>query len=166
MDVTTAVQTKYAVRSFTDQPLSKAVLTDILNAGRRAQSSKNTQPWQFVVIENRETLQALSGAGDYAQHIGIAAAAICLIGKKDTTPWEAYDFGQASSYMQLAAWEAGVGSCIAAFHRPEQAAQVLNLPDDKACWCALSFGYPSPDAKPAKMGGRKALEDLTHWETW
>jgi nitroreductase len=165
MDVKTAVRTKYAVRDFTEQPLPEAVIADILHAGRRAQSSKNTQPWAFVVVRDRERLQALSGAGNYASHIPKAAAVICLVSGKQYSAWEAFDFGQACAYMQLAAWEAGVGSCIAAFHRPDEAAAVLKLPDDKTCWVALSFGYPPPDFKPAK-GGRKPIDDLTHWETW
>ena len=166
MDVKTAIQTKYAVRDFTDQPLPEEVINDILQAGRRAQSSKNTQPWAFVVLEDDATLEALSKAGDYTSHILKAAVVICIVTQKNYHAWEAYDVGQASANMQLAAWEAGVGSCIAAFHRPDQASEVLKLPADKTCWIGLSFGYPSPDFKPAKMGGRKPLDDITHWGKW
>lgn len=166
MDVKTAVHTKYAVRDFTAQPLPENIIMEILEAGRRAQSSKNTQPWQFILVQDRERLQALSRAGDYTSHVPKAAAFLCFISRKDYSAWEAFDFGQAAAYIQLAAWELGVGSCIATFHRPDQAAAVLGLPADKSCWMGLSLGYPAPDFKPAKMGGRKSLDELIHRETW
>jgi nitroreductase len=164
MNVSEAIRTKRAVRVFTDQPVLEDVMNAILDAGRRSQSSKNTQPWQFVVVRDRATLEALSKAGDYAQHMAGAAFAVVLVGAKDTW-WNAFDLGQVSSYIQLAAWELGVGSCIAAFHRPEQARAVLGIPAEMTV-CAISFGYPSPDFVPAKMGGRRSLEDVVRWERW
>ena len=50
MNVSDAIRLKRAVRKFTDQPLPEETILAILNAGRRAQSSKNTQPWHFYVI--------------------------------------------------------------------------------------------------------------------
>ena len=57
-------------------PLPEDVLRAILDAGRRAQSSKNTQPWDFVVIQDRERLTALSKLGTYAGHLAGAAAGL------------------------------------------------------------------------------------------
>lgn len=164
MNVSDAIRTKRAVRMFSDKPVPEEVMTAILDAGRRSQSSKNTQPWQFVVVQERATLEALSKAGDYAQHLAGAAFAIVLVGAKDTW-WNAFDLGQASSYFQLAAWEHGVGSCIVAFHRPDEARAVLGIPAEMTV-CALSFGYPAPDFVPAKMGGRKPLEQVVRRERW
>jgi nitroreductase len=63
MDVQTAIRTQRAIRRFSDEPLSEADVEAILNAGRRAQSSKNTQPWRFVVVRDRDTLRRLSECG-------------------------------------------------------------------------------------------------------
>lgn len=57
MDVQKAIETKRAVRLFTSESVPPTVIDAILDAGRRSQSSKNTQPWQFVVAQHRETLE-------------------------------------------------------------------------------------------------------------
>ena len=60
MNVADAIQTKRAVRQFQDRALPETAVRAILNAGRRSQSSKNTQPWQFIAVRNKELLKQLS----------------------------------------------------------------------------------------------------------
>lgn len=165
MDVLEAVRTKHAVRLFEDRPVPEDVILKILDAGRRSQSSKNTQPWQFIVVRDRETLKALSKTGDYAGHLAGAAFAVVMLGevKRD---WTMFDLGQSAAYMQLAGWDLGVGSCIASIYHPDQARAILGIPENLQVDVALSFGYPSPEHKPAKMGGRKPIEEVVKWEKW
>jgi hypothetical protein len=56
MNVSDAIQTKRAIRKFQDKPLPEDVVRDILNAGRRSQSSKNEQAWQFIAIRDKSIL--------------------------------------------------------------------------------------------------------------
>jgi nitroreductase len=80
-----------------------------------------------------------------------------------------FDAGQAAAYMQLAAWELGIGSCMATIYQGEQARQVLNFPPEWHLRFAISFGYPlEPSAltRPPKKGGREALAEMIHWEKW
>jgi nitroreductase len=165
MDVLEAVRTKHAVRLFEDKPVPEDIILQILDAGRRSQSSKNTQPWQFIAVRDRETLIALSRTGDYAGHLAGAAFAVILLGevKRD---WTMFDLGQSAAYMQLAAWELGVGSCIASIYHPDQARAILGVPENLQLDVALSFGYPSPENKTAKMGGRKPIAEVVKWEKW
>jgi nitroreductase len=165
MNVHDAIKTRRAVRLFSDQPVSDEIIQIILDAGRRSQSSKNTQPWQFIAIHKRETLVALSKLGDFAGHMAGANFGVVLIGNSET-PGIAFDIGQAAALMQLAAWEQGVGSCIASIYQPDEAKALLNIPADKYVRYALSFGYPAPEHKPAKLGGRKELDEVVRWETW
>ncbi|MBK8021304.1 MAG: nitroreductase family protein [Chloroflexi bacterium] len=165
MDVLQAIRTKHAVRKFSDQPVSDDVILKILDAGRRSQSSKNTQPWSFIVVRDRERLAALSRAGTYASHLADAAFAVVLVGSQ-RGDWHSFDLGQASSYLQLAAWELGIGSCIATLHMEDEARAILDIPADSGLFLALSMGYPAADWVKAKMGGRKALEEIVHWEKW
>jgi len=165
MEVIEAIRTKKAVRLFSDKPVPREDILTILDSARRAQSSKNTQPWQFLVVQDREALKALSTTGDFAQHLAGATFAIVFV-SKDSTPWINFDLGQAASYMQLAAWSMGIGSCIANIYRQPDARKVLNIPDDLHCMAAISFGYPSPDFVPLKLGGRKPVDDLVHWDKW
>lgn len=162
MDVGEAIRTLRAVRTFDGRQLPEEVLRDILSAGRRAQSSKNTQPWHFIVVRERETLRRLSETGDYAGHLAGAAAGVVLA----TPHQDKYDIGQATACMMLAAWELGVGSCIASIYEPERVRTMLGIPDHLNVDVALSFGYPAADWKPARMGGRRVLNDVVRWEHW
>lgn len=76
MDVWTAIRTKRMVRDFLERPLQAEHLTRIVDAGRHAGSSKNQQRWDFIVIEDRETLRRLAQVGPYAGHLAGAAAAV------------------------------------------------------------------------------------------
>lgn len=165
MNVSKAIRSKRAVRQFTDEAVPDEVIREILETARWSQSSKNTQPWEFVVITDREQLKSLSEAGDYATHLPHAAFGIAIISPNDQF-WRAFDLGQAAMCLQLAAWEKGIGSCLIAFQRSEQAKAVLGVPEDKVVYAGLSFGYPSPEHKTAKMGGRQSLDDITHWNKW
>jgi nitroreductase len=80
-----------------------------------------------------------------------------------------FDAGQAAAYMQLAAWEMGIGSCLATIYEPEKARQLLGFPDDLHVRIAISFGYPKDPqilSRPPAKGGRTALDELVHWEKW
>jgi nitroreductase len=164
METLKAIRTKRAVRKFSDQPVTDAVIEKILDAGRRSQSSKNTQPWQFIVIRDRDRLTALSKTGTYAGHLAGAAFAIVLVGVERSL-WNSYDIGQASAYMQLAAWDLGIGSCIATLHQEDEARALLGIPAESGLFLALSFGYPAADWQPNK-GGRKPMTEVVRWETW
>jgi nitroreductase len=165
MNVLEAIQSKRAVRLFKQEPLPQPIMEQILDAGRRSQSSKNSQPWAFVAITDREILVALSKLGDYMGHVAGAALCVAII-VPDQKHWTYFDVGQTAAYMQLAAQELGVGSCIGSIYHPEQAKTLLNLPDNMEAQAVISFGYPAPEHKPAQMGGRKPLTDVVHWDKW
>jgi nitroreductase len=164
MNVQDAIRSKRAVRQFRDQPVPDEVIRRILDAGRRSQSSKNTQPWSFIVVRDRQMLEALSKTGTYAGHLAGAAFAVVLVGDA-RGEWKSFDLGQAAAYLQLAAWELGVGSCIAALHQENDARALLGIPPEASAYAALSFGYPAEDWKPNK-GGRKSLDEIVRWEKW
>lgn len=160
--VSEAIRTKRAVRQFSERPVPEEVVTAILDAGRRSQSSKNDQPWTFILVTERETLKALGATGTYAGHLAGAAFAIVLV----CQPGYDFDLGQAAAYLQLAAWEHGVGSCIASFWEPDQAKAILGVPAELNCNLAISFGYPAAPAAPPRPGGRKSLDEVVRRERW
>ena len=171
MDVKTAITTKRAVRQFKDQPLPEEAVWEILNAGRRAQSAKNRQPWHFIAIRDKQILKLLSSLGTFAGHLAGAAMGVAII----TPPMEKrfsilFDAGQAAAYMQLAAWEMGIGSCPATIYQPEEAQKLLGFPDDLHIYLALSFGYPLDESAitrpPSVKGGRKKFNEVVHFERW
>ena len=173
MDVWTAIRTKRMVRRFEARPLDPDHLTRILDAGRHAASSKNQQRWDFVAVEDRVRLEALSKCGPFAGHVAGAAAAVALV-TPDPRPAGAstslmWDLGLASENMMVAAWELGVGSCPATVYDQSIARDVLGFPPDRFCGYVLSFGYPADPSdltRPPKAGGRRALDEVVHRETW
>ncbi len=170
MNVSEAIHTKRAVRQFKPDPLPDEAVLAILNAGRRAQSSKNTQPWHFIAIRQRDTLVALSKLGTFAGHLAGAALGVAIITPHPDTRWSVmFDAGQSAAYMQLAAWELGIGSVPATIYEPDKARELLGFPDDLHIRAALSFGYPADSAelsRPPKKGGRRPPADIVHWERW
>lgn len=168
MDVREVIRTKRATRVFADRPVPEEAVRRILNAGRRAESSKNSQPWHFVAIRARDTLRKLSECGPYAGHLAGAALAVAVASPEPATRWIAFDLGQAVAYMQLAAWELGIGSCIAAIYEPDKARRILGVPEGLSLEVAVSFGYAEPDQRRRGLMqvGRRPFDDVVHWESW
>lgn len=170
MNVSDAIKTKRAVRQFQDRPLPDDAVTAILNAGRRSQSSKNSQPWHFVAIRDKAVLKQLSECGEWAGHLAGAALGVALVSSDPAARFQVlFDIGQAAALMQLAAWELGIGSCPATIYQSDRARQILGFPDDLHLRFALSFGYPLEEetiTAPPKKGGRKPLEEVVHWDRW
>ena len=170
MKVSEAIRMKRAVRQFKDQPLSEDQVAMILKAGRRAQSAKNTQPWHFIAIQDKSTLKSLSECGTYAGHLAGAALGVAIL---TPDPAERFsimlDAGQSAAYMQLAAWEQDIGSCLATIYDLDAARQLLGYPDKFHLYIAISFGFPVDEAyltTPPQKGGRRTLDDIVRWERW
>jgi nitroreductase len=170
MDVSESIRMKRAVRQFAQRPVSEEVIHQILNAGRRAQSSKNTQPWHFIAILEPDTLEALSNLGTYAGHLNGAALGVAILTPDPSQRYSImFDAGQAAAYMQLAAWELDVGSCLATIYDPEAARELLGFPKDLHLNVAISFGYPDdPEflSAPPKAGGRRSFSETVHFDRW
>lgn len=170
MNVSDAIRTKRAVRKFREEALPEEVARAILNAGRRSQSSKNEQGWQFIAIRDKSILKALSECGTWAGHLAGAAMGVAILTPEPTAKFQTmFDAGQAAAFMQLAAWELGVGSVPASIYEAEKAREILGFPPEWHLRIALSFGYPLEEEKlstPPKKGGRRPLEEVVHWDRW
>ena len=170
MNVSDAIRLKRAVRKFQDKPLSDEEVYAILNAGRRSQSSKNEQSWQFIAIRDKSILKVLSECGTYAGHLAGAALAVAILTPDPEGKFQImFDAGQAAAFMQLAAWELGVGSVPASIYEPEKARKILGFPAEWHLRIALSFGYPLDEEKmisTPKKGGRRSLDEIVHWDRW
>jgi nitroreductase len=170
MNVSEAIRTKRANRQFQNKPLPEDVVRAILNAGRRSQSSKNEQAWQFIAIREKSILKALSKCGTYAGHLAGAALVVAILTPDPTAKFQTmFDAGQAAAFMQLAAWELGIGSVPASIYEWDRAREILRFPPEWHLRVALSFGYPLDEEKLSaapKRGGRRLLEEIVHWDTW
>lgn len=172
MDTYKCIATKRDLRSFTDALIPEEALEQILNAGRLSGSSRNRQPWRFLIIRDRSRLRHLATFGRFAQHVATASAAIVLI--VDETH-QAFDAGRCAQNMMLAAWNAGIASCPATLDRSKDAAVELGIPESKTIAVVISLGYPDPRGRrPIERTalrilagrGRRPLATLVTWEQY
>jgi len=161
-----------SVRQFSQREIADDLLLDILDAGRWTGSAKNTQPWDLIVVKNRQSLEALAKCGRYAGHLAYAPLAIALVMRGDDVA-TLMDEGRLMQNVMLGAWAHGVGSCIASIYpadNQQRARELLGIPKDRHLRTMLSVGYPAgPEALrlPANAPiprGRRPLADLVSWE--
>ena len=173
MNVANAIANIRVVRQFSKQDIGESTVELIVNAGRRAGSSKNLQRWDFVVVRDPARRQELAGTGDFAQHVAGAAVVIALVTPDPHAP-EAplsvvFDLGRAAQNMVLTAWELGIGSCPATVYKQDLVREILGIPGDRHCEYLLSFGYPADESEltqPPRRGGRRDLPEMIHREIW
>ena len=163
MDAYQAIVSKRDTRHFAQKPIPEDVLGRILQAGRMAGSSKNTQPVRFVVLRDPERLKEIAACGQFATHVPGCAVAIAVI----LTPGGGqFDAGRAAQNMMVAAWAEGVSSCPTSMHNAECARTTLGAPEGHSVAILLAMGYVEEGR--SIHGGRQRLpvDDLTHWERW
>jgi nitroreductase len=164
-----AIRSRRNVRSYADRPIRAEDLDQILEAGRRSPSSRNTQPWDFVVVTDRIRLQELARVWVGAGHVATSAATIALI--TSDVPEHAkraqFDLGQATMSIMLAAADLGIGSCHSGVGDPETAGRLLGLPDDRTCSFLISLGYPAGrPLAPIKNPDRRPFGEVVHRDAW
>jgi nitroreductase len=164
-----AITARRNVRSYTGQPISADELDRILEAGRRSPSSQNTQPWDFVLVTDRDQLQELARVGPGSGHVAGSAAAIAMIlsGDRSAERRAQFDLGQATMSIMLAAADLGIGSGHAGVRDQDLARQQLGLPDDKTCAFLISLGYPADrPLAPISRPDRRPFEEVVHRGRW
>ena len=171
METWDAIRARRNVREHADRPIAAEGLDRILEAARRSPSSNNEQPWDFVVLTDRERLVRLAGVWRWGGHLATAAAAIAFIGAATTDPEQretiAFDMGQAAMSVMLAAADLGIGTCHSAVGDQDLAREVLGLPSDRECVVLLSLGYPAGrPLAPVEHPDRRAFDDVVHRGGW
>lgn len=153
------------------------MLGDILEVARWTGTSKNTQPWELIVVRERTTLRSLSQLGEFAGHLAGAALALALVMESARN---AFDCGRLAERLMLAAWAHGVGSCIGSIwpeDNERKAKDMLGVPPDRWMRQTIALGYPA-DAGATRVSstprmasalpsiGRRPLSELVSWERY
>ena len=162
MDTLDAIRTKRSIRKFLEELVPEEIIHKILDAGRHAQSSKNTQPWTFILIQDKQRLKAISEFGRYAGHVAGADFAVILV---DHSNWS-FDIGQVAAYLQLAAWDLGVASCLVYFSSQDKLKELLGIPAKAGAEMGISFGYSAEGPRKPRKSGRKPLDEILRKEHW
>jgi len=163
-----------SIRKYTNQPVEKEKLNQIIKAALLSPTSKNSRPWEFMVITNKETLKELS----YAKETGgsflkDAPLAIVIIGDPQKSAVWVEDTSIAATIIHLMAEDLGLGSCWIQIrnrnHSPDKTSnqfikELLNIPEDKEVEAIISIGYP--DEVKAPQDEEKLLFDRVYYEKY
>lgn len=170
METWDAIRSRRNTREYQDRPIDGADLDRILEAGRRSPSSMNEQPWDFIAVTDRATLERMADLWRWGTHIRGAAAAIALLSPASEDPDAretfAFDLGQASMSMMLAAADLGIGSCHSSVGEQAEARDVLRFPGDREAVILLSLGYPVRPLSPVEHPKRRPADEVIHRERW
>lgn len=170
METWDAIRSRRAVREYQDRPIPREALDQILEAGRRSPSSMNEQPWDLIVVTERDTLRALLRE-EWGAHVGTSAATVVVLtpASQDPETRETYhlDTGQAIMSMMLAAADQGIGSAHAWVRDQTDARRLLGFPEDRECIWLATFGYPARQPlRPVERPDRRPLDEVVHRERW
>lgn len=149
---------RVSVRRYSDKPVSEEEVSAILHAGMSAPSGVNKQPWEFIVVDDRNLLTQLADALPYAKMTAHAPVAIIVCGNKDRSLpgvddvlWE-QDLSAASENILLAAHAIGLGGVWTCIYPHEEritpVRSILNLPENIIPFNLIPIGHPEKDHAP------------------
>lgn len=165
MDAVEAILTRRVQRAYADRAVALDDLNKIVEAGRHAMSARNLQPWQFIVIRDRETLEKLGELCTTGRFIGEAPSAIAILKDLGNKRWADVDCAQAVQNMADMGWALGLGTCWAGNFDAEKIVQLLGIPVEWGIFTILPFGYAS-SAKPPEGRPLKSRKEMVHYERY
>jgi nitroreductase len=163
MNVFDAVRTVLAVRQYEDRPVPPDVIRKIVEAAHLTASSRNGQPWHFVVVEDRAMLKKLGEVAKTGPYT--AGAAFAIVCATEESVYGMSDVSRAVQSMVLTAWEAGVGSNWVGFANLEAVNPLLGIPPEIEVIAIVPFGYPVQKIGKGKKT-RKPIGEVVRRERW
>ena len=149
-----------SIRIYLDKAISEKEIEMILEAGRWTPSASNKQPWEFLVIKNKEILIEISKKAYYGKHIKKAPLAIAIVGKiKENPNYYIQDTSLASMNMMLMAWSLGIGTCWTGALKRDAVKEMLGLEENDYLLTILPMGYINGNIPKPTL--RKNLNQIT-----
>jgi nitroreductase len=154
-----------SIRRYTSQPVSDEQVRRLLEAAMAAPSASNQQPWHFVVVTGRDTLNRLADEHPYGKMLYEAPLCIAVCGEPENDYW-VQDCSAATENILLAATEMGLGSVWLGVHpqsdREHKVRDVLGLPPHYSPLCLIPIGHPAEEKEPRTQ----YQESRVHRERW
>ena len=161
MDALEAIRKRRSIRRYTGESIPQADLEAIVDAGRLAATGSNNQPWEFVVVTDREMIDRLKTAAQWMEQ----AAAIIAVVMDPSSRWWLEDGAAAVQNMLIASTALGYGSCwLEGYTIPREAEfkELLGIPADKRLLTLVPVGVPVE--WPTKE--KKPLDEVLRWERY
>jgi nitroreductase len=159
-----------SIRKFEDRLVEKEKIEKLLKAGMQAPSAANQQPWEFIVVENKEALDKLSLMTPYAKPVASSAVTFVLLANsncfKVPTAWQ-QDMGAVTQNMLLEAVHLDLGAVWLGVSTADSAVDYINnlynLPENIKPFALIAVGYP--DGQENVFVDRY-VEEKVHYEKW
>jgi nitroreductase len=164
-----AIEKRYSVRHYKDQPVEEDKLAEVLEAARLAPSGSNLQPWKLVVVRDRATIRSMVHAIGGQQFVEQAPVLIvaCMNGRGYNIgrryDGAVIDIAIALDHMTLQAASMGLGTCWLGNYDGNEVCALLDIPSENAIVALLVLGYPD-ESHPLRPRSRKPLDELVCWE--
>jgi nitroreductase len=165
------MRTVRQIRQYAAEPVPDAVVKQILQVARWTGSSRNTQPWHFVVVTDKSLLRDLSQLRAPINWLAAAPLGIAIVLEGDGVS-EAYDEGRVTERILIAAHALGYGGGVAWFGDAKQQAEakrVLGIPADRTARSIVMVGRPTSTKDPRpnpRRGGRKPLSEIASYDRY
>ena len=165
-DVVEQIRTVRQARLYRPDPVPEDVLNQLLEVARWTGSSRNTQPWHFIVVTDKAQLHDLSQVRTPINWVAAAPLAIAIVLNGASDVSEAYDEGRVTERLLIEAHLIGLGGGTAWYGDEAQQArgkEILGIPAEKTARSIVVLGYPvtSKDPRPnAVEGGRNPLAEI------
>ena len=171
METWDAIRARRNTRQLADRPVPAEDLDRILEAGRRAPSSRNWQPWDFVVVTEPARRAELSRVWPHAGHVAEAPVAIGVVAPVPASDRQRellhYDLGQATMNMMITAADRGIGTAHAAVGDQDLARSLLGFPEDRFLAYLIAVGYPADrPLRPVRHPDRRPFDEVVHDDRW
>lgn len=167
-----AIENFRSVREFSSREVDSEIVESVLEAGRRAPSAKNRQPWRFVLIQDEEVKKRIEAAAYGQEFIGNAQFLVALgttnVDYRMPNGQLSYpvDLSFAASFMILQAASCDLASCVATTYDELEVKEILTVPYSMRIVLLIAFGYPSEDTGEKTITNRKPLSSIMSREHW
>jgi nitroreductase len=169
MDALEAILTRRSIRAYTSQPIPEALIKELLEAAMSAPSASNQQPWQFIVLTDRQRLETLADVLPYGKMLHQAPLGIVICGdlsREKSTGYWVQDCSAATQNLLLAAHARGLGAVwLGVYPREErvrEVRQLFGIPETVIPLCGIAIGYPAEH----KERVNRFDQDRIHYNNW
>ncbi len=162
------ILSRRSVRSYTSEPVERSQIATVLEAARWAPSGLNNQPWKFVVVQKRDTIDKLAGCTDYSSIVkgaGVIIAVFLDTSKMYNHTKDVQAIGAAIQNMLLACCELGLGAVWLGeiLNNKEQVNLILDAPESLELMAVLAIGHPG---RSKTTSSRKELKEIAYEELY
>lgn len=172
MSYSELVHDRYSVRQFSDRPVTRETLADLLEDARVAPTATNAWPVRFLVLDSNEGMEKLAQCTKYTFSAPAAVIVLAVPSEAWVRPFDqdnaaVVDAAIVGTHFMLAVHDRGLGTTWVGYFDPAKLREVFAIPDTMVPVAVFPVGYPADDAHPSpRHAQRKELRDITFWETF